>query len=300
MRIANLNGRAIAVRGTHEGLFGVDIAESSSGQFPPAAIDLTARIPEVVAWEASLKDSAFTIPITLPDLMTPIPNPAQIFAIGMNYADHATEVNIDLPEVPAVFTKFASSLSGPTGRVRMPSDQVDWEVELVAVIGAGGRNISRYGALEHIAGYMIGQDLSDRKLQFAGGTASQFSLGKSYEGFTPVGPWMTTADDISNPGNLTMTCSRQDQVLQSGTTKNLVFDLPYLVEHLSTVVELRPGDLIFTGTPDGVGFGRDPKEFLVAGDELVSTIEGLGELRQTFVASNPRADETNEMELEHA
>jgi 2-keto-4-pentenoate hydratase/2-oxohepta-3-ene-1,7-dioic acid hydratase in catechol pathway len=126
--------------------------------------------------------------------------------------------------------------------------------------------------------------LSDRELQFAGGGAPQFSIAKSYRGFAPTGPWITSSDEVADSGNLSMTCSRGDEVLQQGTTRNLVFNLPYLINHLSSIVELYPGDLIFTGTPDGVGFGRSPQQYLVPGDELVSSIEGLGEIRQRFVA----------------
>ncbi|WDF35299.1 fumarylacetoacetate hydrolase family protein (plasmid) [Arthrobacter agilis] len=227
--------------------------------------------------------------LTLDQLDAPVPSPRQIFAIGMNYKDHAAEVNISLPTTPAVFTKYVSSLTGAIAIVELPSESVDWEVELVAVIASGGRNIPRESALEHVAGYMVGQDLSDRDLQFAGGAASQFSVAKSYKGFAPTGPWITSSDQIEDPSDLSMRCSRGDQVLQLGSTKNLVFDLPYLIHYLSSVVELYPGDLIFTGTPDGVGFGRSPKEYLVPGDELISSIEGLGGIRQRFVSRGSSA-----------
>jgi hypothetical protein len=205
-----------------------------------------------------------------------------------------------------VFTKYVSSLTGALDTVELPSDAVDWKVELVAVIGTGGRDIPEALALEHVAGYMVGQDLSDRALQFSGGGAPQFSVAKSHKGFAPTGPWITSSDEIADPGKLTMTRSRGDEVLPHGSTSNLVFDLPTLIHHLSSIVELYPGDLIFTGTPDGVGFGRSPQQYLVPGDELVSSIEGLGEIRQRFVprieakADSPRRESEREAWRRHA
>lgn len=284
MRIANVNNRATLIQATEDRILGIDVEQASDGKFSSNTAELLKDWSLLSEWARNIEFGPQSRILRADELQAPLPHPRQVFAIGMNYKDHAAEVDIALPTTPAVFTKYASSITGPVDTVELPSDEVDWEVELVAVIAEGGRNISIDAALDHVAGYMVGQDLSDRKLQFAGGGAPQFSLAKSYRGFAPTGPWITSSDEVANPGNLSMTCSRGDQILQQGRTSNLVFDIPYLIHHLSTVVELYPGDLVFTGTPDGVGYGRNPKEYLEPGDELVSSIEGLGELRQRFMA----------------
>ncbi|MDP9696255.1 UNVERIFIED_ORG: 2-keto-4-pentenoate hydratase/2-oxohepta-3-ene-1,7-dioic acid hydratase in catechol pathway [Arthrobacter globiformis] len=282
MRIASIDHRATLIIENGEDLQGVDIEKWSNGKFPSSTRELLPHLDELRTWVKDHDSDADIFPVSWDSLESPITDPRQIFAIGMNYQAHAEEVAIAAPEVPAVFTKFATSLSGARKAIKLPSDSVDWEIELVAIIGRGGRNISREDALDHIAGYAVGQDLSDRALQFAASSSPQFSLGKSHAGFAPVGPWMTTSDEVADPGQLKMRCAVGEEVLQDGSTANLIFDIPTLVEHLSSVVELAPGDLIFTGTPDGVGFGRNPKRYLRTGEELVSTIEGLGEIRQLF------------------
>lgn len=283
MKIANVDDRAYLIREPEAGgLVGLDIAEASGDRFSSSVEELLAQWDDLAAWAAGA-DFAEAREVDTTELGAPVKRPAQVFAIGMNYKDHAAEVSLALPETPAVFTKFASSLTGADVEVALPGDEVDWEVELVAVISRGGRNIDRTDALSHVAGYMVGQDLSERHLQFLGGGAPQFSLAKSYAGFAPVGPWITSSDEVADSGVLNMSCVRGDEVLQLGNTRNLVFDLPFLIEHLSSVVELLPGDLIFTGTPDGVGYGRDPQSYLVSGDVVVSRIEGLGAITQRFV-----------------
>ncbi len=285
MLIGSANNRAHLIETSGDQIRGVDIAEASQGQFSSSVSELFNDWEALRGWATSVDfEQSGARTLSADELQAPVSSPRQVFAIGMNYKDHAAEVNLSLPTTPAVFTKYVSSLTGAVDTVELPSDSVDWEVELVAVIGTGGRDIPEDSALEHVAGYMVGQDLSDRELQFAGGGAPQFSIAKSYRGFAPTGPWITSSDEVADSGNLSMTCSRGDEVLQQGTTRNLVFNLPYLINHLSSIVELYPGDLIFTGTPDGVGFGRSPQQYLVPGDELVSSIEGLGEIRQRFVA----------------
>lgn len=294
MLIGTVDSRATLITMSTDEIRGIDIQEASDGRFSSETLDLLQEWDQLKDWAPTVDfEQAAVRLLNLEDLQAPISSPRQVFAIGMNYKDHAAEVNLPLPSTPAVFTKYPSSLTGAAHTVELPSESVDWEVELVAVIGAGGRNIPKDSALEHVAGYMVGQDLSDRDLQFAGGGAPQFSMAKSHKGFAPTGPWITSADEVADSGNLSMTCSRGDHVLQLGSTKNLVFDLPHLIHHLSSVVELYPGDLIFTGTPDGVGFGRSPKEYLLPGDELVSSVQGLGEIRQRFV-SRPGRDTDGE------
>jgi 2,4-diketo-3-deoxy-L-fuconate hydrolase len=297
MLIGTVDTRAHLIQASEGQIRGLDIAEATQGRFSSSVSELFNSWDALRDWARSADfEQGGARTISADELQAPVSSPRQVFAIGMNYKDHAAEVNLSLPTTPAVFTKYVSSLTGAVDTVELPSTSVDWEVELVAVIGTGGRNIPEDSALEHVAGYMVGQDLSDRELQFAGGGAPQFSIAKSYKGFAPTGPWITSSDEVADSGNLSMTCSRGDEVLQQGTTRNLVFNLPYLIHHLSSIVELYPGDLIFTGTPDGVGFGRSPQQYLVPGDELVSSIEGLGEIRQRFVASSKPEKETRLLE----
>jgi 2,4-didehydro-3-deoxy-L-rhamnonate hydrolase len=281
MRIAAVHNRATLIRVTEDGLTGLDVAKTSHGRYGSNVLDLLEDWESFRQWASGLSLAELTEPVDRRDLTAPVQSPRQVFAIGMNYKDHATEVSIDLPESPSVFTKFVSSITGPEATVELPSDSVDWEVEMVAVIGRGGRNIEGRDAWAHVAGLMVGQDLSDRREQFKN-AAPQFSLAKSYAHFTPTGPWITTLDEVPDPAKLRMRCARGDQVLQDGTTANLLFDVPTLIAYLSSISALLPGDLIFTGTPDGVGFGRTPAQYLQPGDRLVSSIEGLGSIEQTF------------------
>jgi 2-keto-4-pentenoate hydratase/2-oxohepta-3-ene-1,7-dioic acid hydratase in catechol pathway len=188
-----------------------------------------------------------------------------------------------------VFTKFASSITGPFSTIQLSGPRVDWEAELVVVIGRAGRHIARAQALDHVAGVTVGQDLSDRTTQNAG-RPPQFSLGKSYEGYAPVGPWVVTLDELPSrdAGGLRITCDIVDadtgerRRVQDGTSSDMVFGVEELIVRLSAIVELFPGDLIFTGTPAGVGIGRDPQEFLSPGDVLVTEIDHIGTIRQSF------------------
>jgi 2,4-didehydro-3-deoxy-L-rhamnonate hydrolase len=292
MRIANVTGRAHLVAPLGAALYGVEIAKISNGLFGPSVFDLLEDWPRFQEW-VRLNDPAVTTEDALVDpleLDAPVPFPRQIFAIGMNYADHADEVSIARPETPSVFTKFATSITGPHAEVVLSSAEVDWEVEAVAVIGRRGRHIEPAAAYSHIAGLMVGQDLSDRAEQFRN-ASPQFSMAKSYPGYAPTGPWITTVDELPNPNDLTLECHRQDGVLQQGTTRKLLFDVPTLIAYLSSITELLPGDLVFTGTPDGVGYGRDPREYLRPGDRLISSASGLGSIEQTFISNHSGAIE---------
>ena len=179
--------------------------------------------------------------------------------------------------------KFPSCITGPNATVELPSTSVDWEVELVVAIGRLAHRVSEDAAYDHVAGFMVGQDLSERVVQLAG-PVPQFSLGKSYPGFAPLGPALTTVDELDHPDDLALGCRLGNEVLQDGRTRDLMFNVPELVSRLSQVCPLLPGDIIFTGTPSGVGNARDPKRFIPPGAVLTSTIEGLGELRNDFVA----------------
>jgi 2-keto-4-pentenoate hydratase/2-oxohepta-3-ene-1,7-dioic acid hydratase in catechol pathway len=215
-------------------------------------------------------------------LDAPVPDPRQVFAIALNYAPHAAEAGYTAPDVPLVFTKWPTSIAGPTTTVPLPEGHVDWEVEVVAVVGRGGRHIAEADAWDALAGVTGGQDLSERVLQLAGRPA-QFSLGKSHAGFGPTGPWIVTPDELDDPDDIAFASYLDGEPLQSGRTSSMLFSIPRLVAHLSAVVELLPGDLIFTGTPEGVGNRMEPQRFLRPGETLVSRFDGIGEITQTFV-----------------
>lgn len=281
MRIANLAGRLAIVTGDTA----VDVEKASDGRFGSAVHDIYDTWDTFVDWArtATLPPGD---PFAATDLGCPSPSPRQIFAIGLNYSDHAAESGYAAPTgEPPVFTKYASCLTGPVSDVVLPAGgHTDWEVELVVVIGRHAHRVAEADAFDHVAGYSVGQDLSERRLQSAA-TPPQFSLGKSLPGFGPVGPWLVTLDELSDPNDLALACSIDGEQMQSGRTGNLIFSVPALVAKLSATVPLSPGDLIFTGTPSGVGLGRTPQRWLAAGEVLVSRIEGIGELRQRFVAA---------------
>jgi 2,4-diketo-3-deoxy-L-fuconate hydrolase len=288
VRIANLAGRLVLL--TSAGA--VDVERASGGTFSASPQAVYERWDAFRDWVASVDlAAAEPVPFAAADLGPAVPRPPQVFAIGVNYADHAAESGIALPENPMVFTKFVSSFAGADVEVELTGDTVDWEVELVAVIGRGGRDIAESDAWDHLAGLTIGQDISDRTVQFWGNPA-QFSLGKSLRGFAPIGPAVVTLDDLggADRSDLAIGCSvthadGTSETLQAGRTRHLIFTVPVLVARLSALVELLPGDVIFTGTPDGVGLGRTPRVYLKQGDVVTSEIEGLGSIRQTFVAA---------------
>lgn len=185
--------------------------------------------------------------------------------------------------MPATFTKFPSCLTGPRASVALPTDTVDWEVELVVVIGSAAHRVEEPDGWAHVAGLTVGQDLSERTLQFEAG--GQFSLGKSHRGFGPTGPWVVTPDELDDPDDLRLGCSVDGEVVQDGRTGDMVFSAPRLVAELSAVVTLLPGDLIFTGTPEGVGIGRQPPRFLQPGQVLESWVDGIGTMRTQFTGT---------------
>lgn len=278
MKIANIGGLAHIVTATG----GVDIEKASNGRFTSDNQRLISQLDELKRWyvESDPIESALLstseLEKTLEQLQSPVPHPSQVFAIGLNYKAHGEEVAMATPQEPMIFTKFQSSIAGPGATVRLPGDTVDWEVEMVVVIGQGGRNISKANALQHVAGYCVGQDISERTLQLAC-KPPQFSIAKSYEAFAPMGPWLTTADEI-DISSLRLTCAVGNETLQDGNTKDMIFDVPTLISYISNICELRIGDIIFTGTPDGVGMGRKPPKYIEDGWVLQSSIEGLGTL----------------------
>ncbi len=278
MKLANLAGRlALIVDGG-----AIDVHDASGGRFGPDPADAYRSWDDLAAWEAGGgAQAAAAQPFDESDLGAPSPRPGQVFAIGLNYAGHAAESGMELPTVPAVFTKFPASLGGPFEPVELSGDLVDWEVELVAVIGRHADRVAEADAWDHVAGLCVGQDISDRHVQFAAG--GQFSLGKSYRGYGPTGPWLVTPDEVDDPDNLGLGCSIDGQVVQDARTDDLVFSIARLVAELSAVVPLQPGDLIFTGTPAGVGITSQPPRFLRDGEVLESWVEGIGTIRSRVV-----------------
>jgi 2,4-diketo-3-deoxy-L-fuconate hydrolase len=283
MRIANNFGRLALV----EGNLALDVESASSGHFSSDPQAIYSQWPAFLEWARSQDVQAAGSPFNMASFGPCTPRPPQVFAIALNYGKHAGESGFDVPDNPVVFTKWPSSLTGPDADVVLTGNRVDWEAELVVVVGVGGRDIAKADAWAHIAGLTVGQDLSDRTVQFWG-APPQFSLGKSLAGFAPIGPWIVTVDEIrsgSNPDNLSIECILTDEngakrVLQSGRSGDMIFTIPDLISRLSSLVELYPGDIIFTGTPDGVGIGREPQEFLKAGQTLTTTIEGIGSITQ--------------------
>jgi len=275
MRIANHGGRAVAVLGDTI----ADIATLSRGAFGPDLRSVYDRWDDVQALVDGLATG--TAPLDHSLLGCPVPEPRQVFAIGLNYRKHAEESGMTVPSVPATFTKYPASLGGPYDEIEIHGDTIDWEVELVAVIGRRADRVSESDGWSYIAGLTVGQDISDRTLQFAAG--AQFSLGKSRRGYGPMGPWVVSPDEFDDPDDLALGCSVDGEVVQQDRTNDLVFSVPQLVAELSAVLPLLPGDVIFTGTPAGVGFARKPPRALHPGNVLETWIEGIGSMRNTCV-----------------
>jgi len=215
--------------------------------------------------------------------LAPVPKPAKIICIGLNYRDHAAESKLAIPEVPTVFAKFASSLTGHGRPIVLPANSTkpDYEAEFAVVIGKGGRHIPEGRWRDHVFGYTILNDVSARDFQMA---TSQWMIGKTFDTFAPMGPAVVTADEIDDPHNLRISLSLSGELMQDSNTSNLIFKLPQLISYLSSVFTLEPGDVISTGTPAGVGFARKPPRWLKPGDECVVSVDGLGELRNPVVA----------------
>lgn len=216
-------------------------------------------------------------------LCAPVLKPAKIWAIGLNYADHIAESKMETPERQVWFTKAQTSINGPHDPILIAKGTftTDYEVELVAVIGKGGKHIPADRAHEHVFGYCVGNDVTERMWQHA---TPQWSLGKSFDTHAPIGPWITTADEAGDPHALDLSCSVNGDVRQNSNTRHLVFNIWDQIAHLSTGITLEPGDLIFTGTPGGIGAAMDPRQFLKAGDVVRCTIEKLGVIEGVMTA----------------
>ncbi len=218
----------------------------------------------------------------------PVPRPSKVFGIGLNYRAHAEEAGLDIPEHPMVFTKFPSCLVGPTADVVLRSDRCDYEGELVVVIGKGGRDIPESRAWSHVLGLMVGQDISDRRVQFRS-KPPQFSLGKSFDTFGPTGPVLTLLEPgrrgVPDPNTLRLHTHVNGELRQDDTAAGMIFGIPALVSYLSSVATLEPGDLVFTGTPEGIGSMK--RVYLQPGDVVQTAVTGLGTLTNRCVSPDP-------------
>jgi 2-keto-4-pentenoate hydratase/2-oxohepta-3-ene-1,7-dioic acid hydratase in catechol pathway len=287
MRLATLatpaGPRAALVAGDHY----VDLYDTNMG-LPPSVRGLLAAGPN--AWQAAEAagrlQNAVRIPVQAAVLMPPVPDPGKILCIGLNYRDHARENNRAIPTEPVLFAKFNNTLIGDGTPIRLPavSKKVDYEAELVVVIGKPGRDIAEADAIDHVAGYTVGHDVSARDWQFKG-EEKQWVIGKTFDTFAPIGPHLVMADEVADPHNLQVRLRLNGETMQDSNTREFIFTVPQLIAYLSQVVTLEPGDLIFTGTPPGVGVARKPPVFLKAGDQVEVEIEGIGVLRNPVVAA---------------
>ncbi|HCB06219.1 MAG TPA: fumarylacetoacetate hydrolase family protein [Nocardioides sp.] len=286
MRLLNVAGRLTLEVATERG---VDVADASEGRFGPDPQAVFDEWDEFVGWAASagvlngeLNGGLDDVALDPACLRAPVPRPRQVFALALNYADHSAEAARELPTAPIVFTKFPSCVAGPFEDVHVPAGNVDYEVELVVVMGRTADRVPETDAWQYVAGLCAGQDISERELQFSA-AIPQLSLAKSMPGFGPIGPALVTLDDLADPDDLALDCLLNGEVMQSSRTSMMIFSVPSIIAQISATCVMLPGDLIFTGTPAGVGARQNPPRFLRDGDVLVTRVEGIGELRNTMV-----------------
>ncbi len=266
---ANIDNRACLVRG--DNFYDLNrVSQDAIGSDPMSALSDIDALRQV---SSTLTNNEPDGSLSDAKLGAPVPKPRNSFGVGLNYKDHAEESKMDLPESPVIFSKFPSCIAGPFDDVELRATSGDYEAELVVVIGRITRDITAEDAWEHVAGVTAGQDISDRRLQL-GARPPQFGLGKSRDTYGPTGPLLVSPDSFANVDDLQLTCEINGDRRQDARTSSLIFDVPYLVSYLSEVMTLVPGDLIFTGTPSGVGM--PDKRFLVAGDVITTTVEGVG------------------------
>lgn len=293
MRIYNVGGRATLSLG--DGI--IDIEDASAGVFGSDPQMIFERWDEVRRWAAGFQGAPVAPLPTGLHIQSPVPRPRQIFAVGINYALHVKESGLEIPSTPTVFAKFPASITGPYDSIALPDGAVDFEAELVVVIGAHADRVPSDDAWRYVAGLTVGQDLSERYTQWGGPPPQQMSLGKSFAGFSPLGPAVVSPDEVADPDDLALGCSVNGTVMQQAQTSDMIFSVPVLIEYISGIVPLLPGDVIFTGTPSGVGFTRTPQVLLTPGDELTTYVEGIGEMRHTFTK---RADDRSKQVKDQA
>lgn len=275
-KLANVNDRANLV--VEDLVF--DLEKVSNGNFSSDVMDAVARHQELHVITESLSAESADWALPEVELSAPVPHPRNSFGVGLNYRDHAAESSMELPPVPVIFAKYPSCINGPFNAIDLRTDTADYEAELVVVIGSTTRDVNPSRAWEHVAGITCGQDISDRGLQMAA-KPPHFGLGKSRDTYGPLGPLLVSTDLVANPDDLKITCSVNGEIRQADRTSNMVFDVSYLISYISNVLTLEAGDIIFTGTPAGVGAANG--RFLKPGDEIVTEIENIGFMRNNCV-----------------
>ncbi len=270
-RFANIAGRSSLVDAAGDFY---DLERLTDGDIPADPMAALADTTALTEAQARLDSMTPFGSLRSADIWAPVA-PRNVFAVGLNYADHVAESAMEPPENPLVFTKFPSCIVGPNADVELRSEHADYEVELVVVIGTAGRDIAAVDAWSHVLGLTIGQDISDRVLQFAS-KPPHFDLAKSRDTYGPIGPTLVSPDMFADPTDLAITCSINGEQRQNSRTSNLIFPIADLIAYLSSIITLAPGDVIFTGTPDGVG--APTGSFLRPGDVITSAIEGIGTL----------------------
>jgi len=285
MRLATVQTPAGPRAAVLEGDHYVDL-HAANPALPPTLRELLEAGPPAMqaAEQAARREKTFTQPAATAKLLAPIPDPRKIVCLGLNYRDHAAETGAALPKEPILFSKYATALIGPGDNIVLPpvSREVDFEAELVIVVGKRGRNLSADAALAHVAGYTVGHDVSARDWQLKK-DGKQWMVGKTFDTFAPLGPVLVTPDEVPDPHALAIRLRLNGQTMQDSNTRQMIFGVGATLAYLSQVFTLEPGDLIFTGTPPGVGFARKPPVFLKHGDVVEVEIEGLGLLRNPVV-----------------
>jgi len=275
-KLANVGGRAALV--SREYYYDIEtVSNGKLGSDPMAVLESLGILSNLAS---SLESFTPTGKLDDVELGPPVPRPRNCFAVGLNYRNHAKESQLPIPDVPMVFAKHSTCITGPTSNVQMRSDYVDYEAELVVVVGTVGKNIAVESAWNHVAGLCIGQDISDRTVQLSG-APPQFNLGKSFDTFGPIGPWLVSPDELENPSSLQLVCKVNGQTRQMDNTRDFIFGIPAIISYLSEIVTLQVGDLIFTGTPAGVA--AVDGNYLQNGDLLTTSIEGLGTMNNRCV-----------------
>jgi len=275
-RLADVEGRAVLVSDDHY----YDVASISDGSLSSEPMRTLARPDRLGALAATLDRHEPAGLVSEATFGPPVSRPQKVFGIGLNYLDHAAEGSMEVPKNPLVFTKFPSCLVGPTDQVEMRGDHCDYEGELVVVIGRGGRDIATDAAWQHVLGLTVGQDISDRRVQFAA-KPPHFDLGKSFDTFGPTGPVLVSVDELGAPDDLRIVTRINGEERQNDVVGNMVFDVPTLIAYLSQITTLVTGDLIFTGTPAGVG--AVDRRYLQDGDVIETTIDGIGTMTNRCV-----------------
>ena len=275
-KLGTVNGKAVLIKDENY----YDVATVSNGSISTDSVEALKSQSELSEIYESLSSESATGKVSEIELGNPVPKSQNCYAVGLNYRKHAEESGMDIPEVPMIFTKHTSCFVGPKSNIEMRSDYVDWEAELVVVIGKDGKNISKENAWEHVAGMCVGQDISDRPAQFAT-TPAMFNLGKSFDTYGPMGPCLVSLDSLEDYQSLDIECKLNGETVQKDNTNDLIFDVPAIISYLSEIVTLKVGDAIWTGTPSGVGIASG--KFLKDGDELTTTIEGLGTMENKCV-----------------